>query len=480
MLCTVMLCLWVVAANRTALLYFDTAAYLERGETLLAIAGLAPEASTAANPAGDGAAADAVPRDAGVDGSRSPVYSLIVALFARTVGLEGLLVANAALAVAAVWLCARVALRVHEVELRPLSVTFAAVAVAAFGSLPFFVALVMPDIFTPVLLLMAALLTAYGGRMSWLELAMATVLGIAAVLVHLSHGAIAMLLVPVSFVMALLFARRRFWIAPLLLAVMVLSGFAEQAAFRTAVKTVKRTEVTVLPFLTARLIEDGVGYAYLERHCPDETIPTCPMWDALAQSDDPERLKATNIAFERTEELGSYRLLDADDQRSVAQAQYEFFFDVLLHDPFGVVFALMSNTLTQAGKNSVNMTLQTEKVINRNAGVDGFVVLEVKQGPMAEDRTWIGPVTRAHQVLYGIAALGLFVGALWPTAPLALRGFLLMVLVGVLVNAFVCGGVSQPASRYGARVIWILPAMAVIGLTVLLALPQRFDQTETS
>ncbi len=37
-----------------------------------------------------------------------------------------------------------------------------------------------------------------------------------------------------------------------------------------------------------------------------------------------------------------------------------------------------------------------------------------------------------------------------------------MLLFGILANALVCGGISQPATRYGARVIWLLPLAATI------------------
>ena len=38
----------------------------------------------------------------------------------------------------------------------------------------------------------------------------------------------------------------------------------------------------------------------------------------------------------------------------------------------------------------------------------------------------------------------------------------IMVLLGILANALVCGGISQPSTRYGARVIWLLPLMVTI------------------
>ena len=46
--------------------------------------------------------------------------------------------------------------------------------------------------------------------------------------------------------------------------------------------------------------------------------------------------------------------------------------------------------------------------------------------------------------------------------PGGMRLFVLMILAGLVANAVVCGGISQPATRYGSRVIWLLPWLAVL------------------
>ena len=64
------------------------------------------------------------------------------------------------------------------------------------------------------------------------------------------------------------------------------------------------------------------------------------------------------------------------------------------------------------------------------------------------------------------------------------RIFAGFVVVGILINAFVCGAVSQPAERYGARVIWLLPFVATVMAMVAIRLhgvartPVRFVHRE--
>ncbi|HEU0221820.1 MAG TPA: hypothetical protein VFR34_06355, partial [Paracoccaceae bacterium] len=65
---------------------------------------------------------------------------------------------------------------------------------------------------------------------------------------------------------------RGWWIAPALVLLMGLVGIGERLAFQFAVETVTRSAVAYQPILTARLIADGPGLAYLRDHCPDERI----------------------------------------------------------------------------------------------------------------------------------------------------------------------------------------------------------------
>jgi hypothetical protein len=41
------------------------------------------------------------------------------------------------------------------------------------------------------------------------------------------------------------------------------------------------------------------------------------------------------------------------------------------------------------------------------------------------------------------------------------------VFVALMINAFVCGVLSDPHHRYQARLIWLLPAAAVLNVAAL-------------
>ena len=89
-------------------------------------------------------------------------------------------------------------------------------------------------------------------------------------------------------------------------------------------------------------------------------------------------------------------------------------------------------------------------------------VIEITAGSGAETG-WLPAVTAVHHAVY-LVSLAVILGFLaWPRVlPLPLRVLAAMVLAGILVNALVCGGISQPSDRYGSRVIWLLPFTAVL------------------
>lgn len=453
-------CLWVTLANGGPLYYFDTAGYVEQGTAALRQLGLiAPEPVVAAG----GGTAGSVAGAATVDGSRSAVYAVLSGLLVWFGSLDALVLVNVVAVMVALWLPVRVAVRESLMADDAARGVALPVIVAALGSLPFYVAYLMPDIFAAILLMTGATLAAFGRRMFRWELALALLLGLFAVVSHLSHLAIALLLVPVVAVAALAQGRHRWWVGPLAMTFIVAGGFAEQKAFRAAAKALEGAEVIIKPYITARLIQDGPGYGYLSRHCPDAAIPTCALWAALQKSDNPRRLTATHIVFENSPDLGSFRLLDPADQARVADGQIRFFLDVLGDAPVATVLAFARNMAIQTGMISVDMTLPTAQIDVANAAISGGWTGPLTDGNLRADASWLGPLTLMQGVLYALSGLVVAALVVLPgRVATAWRIFALVLVAGILANALVCGGISQPATRYGARVIWLMPMLAAL------------------
>ena len=481
----VIACLSVLFVNGKPLFYFDTVGYISQGHSALRQLGLPAESPLAGRNAllakkaeeaeGSSRGTAEIESENTVDGSRSAVYALMAGALARLGALEGLVALNVLAVLLAVWLPMRVAARrwgLHVPVARAVSLP---VIAACFGSLPFFVAFLMPDTFAPVLLLVIATLTVFARHMRAWEILLALALGSLAIVSHLSHLAIATLMVPASALISVVLARRRWWVAPALVAAIVGLGFTEQSMLRSAAKAVSHSDVVIKPYITARIIQDGPGLTYLEKHCPDETIATCKLYTALQWSDDPYRITATHIVFETSERLGSFRLMDPADQKAVADDQIGFFLDVLADQPIATFLAFLNNTLIQSGWVSVEMTLPNDKIIAQNAGVTGLMMGEFEHGRITEDIGWLDVVTPMQEIFYLLSLAVIVLLILVPRrVPGEVKALAVMVLLGVLANALVCGGISQPATRYGARVIWLLPLTATI-MMIFARRARQFD-----
>ena len=164
-----------------------------------------------------------------------------------------------------------------------------------------------------------------------------------------------------------------------------------------------------------------------------------------------------------------------EDQKAVADDQVPFFFAVLKDQPFGVFRALMRNVFVQAGWVSVEMTIPTDNIVEQNADVTGLALSTFDHGRITRDTGWLGLVTLWHQVFYAASLAVVIALVLLPRrVPGEIKALAIMVLLGILANALVCGGISQPATRYGARVIWLLPLVATI-LVVFARRSRQFD-----
>lgn len=460
MLVALCLCLSVLLINRGPLIYFDTGSYIRQGTVALNM--LFPDADVANNSSISGKADS----DDTASGSRSLIYGIVVAAVFRFWSLTALPLVHVAMVMIVSLLAAVAGKRFidnHNADVRAM--TSVPLIVAAFSSLPFYSSFLMPDIFAPILLIAIGVLVAFGQRMRTSLLLLTAIIALIAVVVHPSHLGIAALMVPVSAFCALFFNRgKRKWRAFALIALIVVAGAAERKAFQIAVETVTQKEVIYTPHLTARLIVDGPGMEYLNEHCPNEMIATCELHEALSLSDDPYRLTVSHIIYDRSRELGSFQHLSKDDQARVARDQRQFFFDVLLSEPVGMAAAFAKNTYRQIMRHSITMTIPDEITVEnarRLARLEEGNLKRLSRGKLSNDRAWIETIDKLHAVIYGISTAAIFLFFFWPqTIPGSARLFAFIVLTGLIVNAFVCGGISQPADRYGARVIWLLPYTA--------------------
>lgn len=422
------LLLWPAVLNGYPILFIDASSYL-----MHTITGQAPWDKTAA-------------------------YGPFLALFHQGVTLWLSVIGQALILSAMLWMAQRVALG----RVAPWGHLALAAGLAALTSAPWFVATIMPDVFTPLVVLSLFLLGFGEDRLTRAEMLFAGAIGALGIAVHLSH-----LPTACALVVLVLLLRRRVGPAlraalPILAAILFLLG-ANWHAFGRATLSAHGSV-----FLLARLQADGPAVWTLRDRCPAAGWHLCGFIDRLPMDSDlflwnpqspPNRDAAGNHRLTGSELL-------APEAREIIAATLSTY-------PLQVFWISLGNWMEQQSKvrigdtfDNVDLVDFAEKFLSR-----GFPPRE--QAAFAAGAQMRGDLPRLaapfvviHDIVLVLAVPLAFLGW-WRLA--AARdaprlGLLLCVLVGLTANAFVAGALSKPHHRYEARIIWLLPMAAALAV----------------
>lgn len=454
--------------NHYPFIFFDTAHYIDLGKTILHAAHI--ELPLLQHAGGEDAA-DAVADHGGAHmsltyvGGRSPYYGVFATLL---VGVAGFWAVAAAQALVAAWLTwiTTGAVAVRRQTLRYYAMVL---LLAAGSSLPFFVALAMPDVFAGFGIV-ALLLLSCGPRYALPQ--RVALVGIAAFSAA-SHATILPLMALVAGISMVFFARQgeplrlnlRRHALPLTALVIALAG---GAAFDLACRAAFGEAPHAPPYLMARVLADGPGRAYLDVACqePDRFAICAFRNQALDDSDE--------ILWSDKPGEGVYTTLDYDGRLRMLREQRDFVLGALAHAP-GMALAAAADNFAQqltymgvrddvgATKTSWD-TLVGDAAPGTEPGVTGslsyrgampFGVIDgIDAAVLALSVAFLAVRLTRHDVRGG-----------WRSARPAANGLVTMavgVVVLILANAAMCGILSEPDERYESRLIWLLPALALV------------------
>jgi hypothetical protein len=331
---------------------------------------------------------------------------------------------------------------------------FAALATAA----PFSAALLMPDIFAPMVVLGLFLLGFGGAALTRLERGYLVALVAFGIAAHLAHLPLALGLFGVALLL-------RFWRYPARLFAMAVPVVIAVAVL-LATNAIGHGRVALSPygsvFMLARLQEDGPAAAVLKARCPDAGWYLCAFTDRLPMPAN-DFLWAPDSPVNR-DAAGAPRFLGG---AMLAPEAGQIVAETLRADPLGVARAMVGNMLLQLGSFGIGDTLDNAHfaVAVRPRIEQGFPARELAafgQARQARDvlKEAVMPLNLLH-LLVVLLALPLLLWSTWRGQGLALA-LALFVLAAVLGNALICGGLSAPHPRYGARIMWLLPVAALL------------------
>jgi hypothetical protein len=328
----------------------------------------------------------------------------------------------------------------------------------------------MPDVFAGVAILTAAVLLSVRQRLTSRDYVVSFVLLVAATAFHDSHVLILFVLLGAASAYAVVTRSWANWVGLLVIVFALVIGILAQSVFFAAVRHVVGAAPLRPPFLMARTIEDGPGYRYIRATCPANGFKVCGFADRLPMMADDFLWKSGPG--------GVFAAASPDERRELSNEQVRFLLAVIRYDPWGQLSASMKDAamqLTELGLTEFQYTdfeKESFAVKIPGAHLNTLRASAAYRGTMPLrylDAWLLGSVVIAGFVV--AAALLRRVPRAPPDSPVV--PIILWTVIGILVNAVVCGILSGPHDRYSARVAWLLPFAALLVAEALLSKARR-------
>jgi hypothetical protein len=320
-------------------------------------------------------------------------------------------------------------------------------ALAAGSAAPWFVSLLMPDIFAPVAVLCIFLL-GFGERLVRWERGWAGALGSFAVASHLSHLVVA----AASVLVVVLLRRRRrpatLAAAPLLGAMAILLAGNLAGYGRAGISPYGAV------FALARLTADGPARAVIDRACPQAGWRLCAWKGRLPDDSDAFLWYGKGPVWSMP---GGPKVLAPEAAVIVARTVRE--------EPLWVLRTALANSgqqllLVRLGDTLGADWLEQSVVGSLRAYFPPREEARFHAGLQARDRlaAVAAPLNPTHAVLLalGTAASAVLLGLALRRHDRPRAGLAALALAAILANAVAGGALSRPNARYQARIAWLV------------------------
>jgi hypothetical protein len=398
-------------------------------------------------------------------GFRSFIYSLGILPFHWDITLWPVVAFQALITAFVIWLVVRSTL--------PAQTVMWYLAICALLSLltsaSWFASEIMPDILGPLLYLCIFLLVYARDTLSRFERWAVILIAWWGVTSHATHFLLA---AGLCIFLALLWVLRRKLTHISLRAIgevtiIVLLAAAAQVALHSYLYGRPSLNGDRPPFLIARVISDGPGRWYLEKHCDEVKFAVCDYVHELPEESD-EFFWGDNAIWQTASE---------DSQKRMQQEEIPFVLAVFRAYPRAQISKSIGNfweQLTTFGfELDANAWMLKEFDDALPRGKAGY--LQSRQARDAIPFDFL-IVVQYCAVIASLAVIALFIPYMWRNRSARLLGLGMLIVITVLANAFVTGAMSTVEDRYQSRVVWLLPLFAAIMMTDWLSRKRKVSQ----
>jgi hypothetical protein len=344
------------------------------------------------------------------------------------------------------------------------------VLLAAATWLPWTVSELMPDLFTPLMILLLARLVVPGSQLRPRDRIAITLLS--AYMIATQQSSVPLALGLLAIVIPLRMATNKVGVGwggrpdswPVILAPLLAPGLAIGAL--VLVNTVGFGRISVSPygnvFVLARVIYDGPGMMVLRRDCPDRGWRLCRYLEQFPAT-------ADQFLWDRASPVllaGGHKAISADADAIIHEA--------IIAQPGRLAVATWANTIEQltrfaSGDGLESWNPQVGPWIDRDFPARERAAFHAAR-QQSGDLALPPPLATVHRVaaLVGIAAALLLLPMAWRRRHVA-AWFLAIALLALPLSAAITGGLSTPHDRYQSRIVWLPAAMAFFTVPSLLS-----------
>lgn len=340
---------------------------------------------------------------------------------------------------------------------RPLRLTRIALILILTTALPWLASMLITDIFAGLAVLTLFLLVAHGDRLSRTEkIALFAFTAFAAATHSATFGVLFGLCVAGWVLLP--------WLRPRLTASGLMQGsvaVAVSAALLVAANYALSGQLAWTPggpgVTFGRMMQDGIVTRYLNDHCDTIKLKLCPYRNQLPATAD-EFLWANDSIFNK---LGRFEGMDEEMGFIAAQSLTAY--------PLWQIEAALMATATQlhmvgTGEGTNGWIPHTYGIIERYLPTQTAAMRAAHQQHWDINFTpinWVHVPVALVSMLLLVALLG---RALWRRRLDDIDLLAATVALALLGNAFLCGVISGPHDRYGARMSWIAVLVVLIAI----------------
>jgi hypothetical protein len=382
-------------------------------------------------------------------GFRSLIYSVGILPMHWHIGPWPIVAFNALLTSYVFWLLAR-SLFSDRISLHFLALVL---VLSLFTGLGWLVGWIMPDLFGPLLYLSAFLLVFAADTLGSVERVAVALIAWWGIVSHATHlllaSGLCLLLVGVLVLQGR--GLRQSLRAARPMAIILLAAVLSQVALNEYLYHELSLNGNRPPFLLARVIADGPGRWYLQRHCASSPLPICDGLDKVPDNVDEILWGEQGWSEGSTEEQKEMR---REEMTVVPGVLREY-----PREELRIFCTHFWQQLLSYGVYSYDNNAWLQQ--NIDAAMPGqagrYLRSRQAQGMLHED---FFTSVQAFAVIVSLVVIGLwtiFARQLWSRR---LAGLTVIVIYIVLANAAVAGNFSAVEDRLQARVIWLVPLLA--------------------